>query len=281
MPLPRDVDADDAVVRRTMESFGYEWTTFDRIQPEDKDFWQRYFQDVPFDQLRDARTLDAGCGKGRFAFFTAPRVQTLVALDGSRAAQAAARNLAECTNVSVIQSDLRRTPFREETFDLVYCLGVLHHLPDPEAGFRSLTRLVAKGGYLLIYVYSRSERWGIRAAALSAADLMRRLTRKMPHPMLRWTSIPIAALLWLAFVLPGALGDRLRVRFLSSLPLATYRNRHPRSLWLDTFDRLSAPIEKRYVWAEIRPWFVDAGFDVTSVREDAGLIVLARNKPQQ
>ena len=57
--------------------------------------------------------------------------------------------------------------------------------------------------------------------------------------------------------------------------LAPYRGRPVRVLWLDTFDRLSAPVEHRYVWADIEPWFTAAGLFVRSVRDFGGLTVVA------
>jgi hypothetical protein len=48
-----------------------------------------------------------------------------------------------------------------------------------------------------------------------------------------------------------------------------------RSLWLDTFDRLSAPIEHRYVWEDLRPWYAHRGLVVDAMREESGLFVLA------
>ena len=86
----------------------------------------------------------------------------------------------------------------------------------------------------------------------------------------------MAALLYLVFVIPGALGARFGIGALRRLPLHTYRNRPVRSLWLDTFDRFSAPSEARYVWPELEPWFAEAGLVVEAAREDAGWYVVAR-----
>ena len=44
-----------------------------------------------------------------------------------------------------------------------------------------------------------------------------------------------------------------------------YRRKPFRSLVLDTFDRLSAPVEHRYVWSELQPWFDDTGLVVDAV----------------
>ncbi len=261
--------------RATFESFGYEWNTFDRIQPEDEVFWERYFADVDRDWLRNKVVLDAGCGKGRFAYFTAPLVGWLCAVDGSDAVQAAARNLSSFHNTAVIKGDLLSPPFPAERFDLVFCLGVIHHLPDPRRGFAEICRLVRPGGRLLLYVYSRPTGWGARRLGLAGSSALRRLTIHLPHPVLRALAAPLAALLYAVFVLPGRAGGKLGISPLERLPLQTYRGRPLRSLWLDTFDRLSAPLEARYTWDDISPWFDEEGMKVVSRRDDAGLIVLA------
>lgn len=268
-------DRDD-VTARTFESFGYEWTTFSKIEPEDELFWHKYFRDVPLDELADEVALDAGCGKGRFAYFTAPHVRHLFACDGSDAVIAARSNLAGSPNVSLARADVRRMPLADHSVGFVYCLGVIHHLADPRSGFRELSRVLRPGGLLLLYVYSRSPRKDVRAFGLAAARTLRRLTTRVPHRSLRLLSMPLAALLYGMFVVPGWLGEKMGIAALRRLPLQTYRARPLRSLWLDTFDRLSAPVEHRYLFDEIAPWFEAEGLTVTTVRDDAGLFVTAR-----
>ncbi len=51
--------------------------------------------------------------------------------------------------------NLFRPIFREESFPLVICNGVLHHTSDPFAGFQSISRLVKRGGYILVGLYNR------------------------------------------------------------------------------------------------------------------------------
>jgi len=153
---------------------------------------------------------------------------------------------------------------------------VLHHLPDPEAGFRTLVGLLDQDGMMLLYLYSRSERTDFRSFGLGVADRLRKASLSIPHPLLRTLSAPVAAALYAGVVVPGDLGARLGIRQLAGLPLHTYRRKPLRSLWLDTFDRLSAPLERRYVWSELEPWFAAAGMKVEAVREDAGLYIVAR-----
>src|SRR4051812_17712411 len=134
--------ARDSATEDTFKSFGYEWTHFHETLPEDESYWQEYFGAVPTEELRERVALDAGCGMGRFSRITARHVGSMVALDGSDAVVAAAANLASLPNVVVVRSDLREPPLADRSFDLISCLGVLHHLEYPLEGFRSLARLL-------------------------------------------------------------------------------------------------------------------------------------------
>jgi SAM-dependent methyltransferase len=260
---------------RTFASFGYEWNAFDQVREEDRNFAEVYFRDVDFDELTGKIGLDAGCGKGRFTRFLAERLGTEVALDGSAAVEAAARNLADLDNVVVVKSDLRNAPFAPESFDFISSLGVLHHLDDPFEGFRRLVELLAPKGRILVYLYSRPATFGARAAGLAAAEEVRKVTVRLSHRQLKRLSTPIAACLYAGFVLPGRWGQDRGVDALARLPMDTYRDKPFRSLVLDTFDRLSAPVEHRYIWSELETWFRDTGLVVDAARDETGWFVLA------
>ena len=265
----------DGTTDRTFASFGFEWNNFDDVRDEDETFAETYFRDIELSELDGRIGLDAGCGKGRYTRFLAEHLGAMAALDGSSAVEAATRNLAGFPSVLVVKSDLRHAPFAPESFDFIASLGVLHHLDDPQAGFNRLVELLAPGGRILVYLYSRPSTFGLRAAALDLASLVRRMTVRMSLPTLRVVSAPIAFLLYCGVVAPGAYGDRRGVAALSALPMNAYRGKPLRSLVLDTFDRLSAPVEHRYVWKELAPWFRDAGLVVDAARDETGWFVLA------
>ena len=220
-----------------------------------------------------ASTPDAAAGG--YSRFLAPHLGQLVALDGSDAVRSAAHNIRDLTNTVVIRSDLRRAPFADDSFGFVASYGVLHHLEDPRAGFDRLVRLLAPGGVLTLYLYSRPDRRGPRAIGLAAAAWLRRYTVRLSHPVLRAACYPLAAILWLGVSLPGKLGDATHAEKLSSLPMSMYRDKPLRSLVLDTFDRLSAPVEHRYLWADLAPWFAESGLVVDAHRDESGWFVVA------
>ncbi len=260
---------------RTLASFGFEWNNFDEVREEDEEFAEVYFRDIDLASLEGQCGLDAGCGKGRYTRFLAEHLDAVAALDGSSAVEAAARNLARFPAVLVVKSDLRSAPFAPESFDFISSLGVLHHLDDPQAGFDRLVTYLAPGGRILVYLYSRPEGLGARAAALRLATALRTVTVRLPHRVLKAVSVPIAVLLYYGVVMPGALGDRRAIAALSGLPMGAYRGKPLRSLTLDTFDRLSAPVEHRFVWTDLAPWFERAGLVVDAARDETGWFVLA------
>jgi SAM-dependent methyltransferase len=260
---------------RTLASFGFEWTSFDDVREEDEGLSEVYFRDVDLEGLAGKVGLDAGCGKGRYTRVLATHLAATAALDGSAAVESAARNLAEFPSLVVVKSDLREAPFAPESFDFISTLGVLHHLDDPKAGFDRLLTHLAPGGQLLLYLYSRPSTPGLRATALRLATQVRKVTVRMPHRLLKAVSAPIAAVLYYGLVVPGSIGDRHGVKALSRLPMDAYRGKPLRSLVLDTFDRLSAPVEHRYVWSDLAPWFEEAGLEVDAARDETGWFVLA------
>ncbi|MBU1630874.1 MAG: methyltransferase domain-containing protein [Candidatus Omnitrophica bacterium] len=111
-------------------------------------------EQVPF----NIRVLEVGCGTGQLSNFlgVAHRIVfgTDMCLNSLKLGQEfKKRNGLE--RVGFYQMNLFRPIFREESFPLVICNGVLHHTSAPFSGFQSISRLVKKGGYILIGLYNR------------------------------------------------------------------------------------------------------------------------------
>jgi len=98
---------------------------------------------------------------------------------------------------------------------------------------------------------------------------------RLPHPVVKALSTPMAGLLYAGVVAPGRWGQQHGSSGLASLPMYTYRDKPFRSLVLDTFDRLTAPVEHRYVWSELQQWFDQTGMVVDSAREETGWFIVA------
>jgi tetratricopeptide (TPR) repeat protein len=126
------------------------------------------------------RVLVAGCGTGDSVMWLGEQLREtpseIVALDLSSAsieiasARAATRGL---TNVRFVNASLLETPQLElGLFDYITCLGVLHHLPDPDAGLRALEAVLAADGGMGLMVYGLPG----RAHIYAMQELLRGLT---------------------------------------------------------------------------------------------------------
>lgn len=128
-----------------------------------------------YPQCHDVRVLDAGCGTGvgtEYLVHLNPEAQ-VVGIDLSERAIATAtercrRSGAE--HVEFHQLSLYDVDQLPGQFDWINCVGVLHHLPDPQRGIQALARQLKPGGIFHIFVYAAFGRWEIaqmqRAIAL-------------------------------------------------------------------------------------------------------------------
>lgn len=257
---------------RTMRSFGYEWRHFSDIRPEGEANFRWYFAAYPIETLRGKVLLDAGCGKGRHIFFAAQHARKVIGVDLSPAVDAAFDNAGHLENVHIVQGDLFHLPLRPQTFDMVYSLGVLHHLPDPETGFREILRYGKPGADVLVYLYwSLNDEPQWKKHILTAVGMVRRVTTRMPFPLVRAFSWGVAVGCDLIFVAPyRILRNRRWGSFAETLPLKLYADFPFRLLYQDQFDRFSAPIENRYDREEVEGWLKRAGVEDWEILRGSG-----------
>ena len=122
--------------------------------------------------VRPGRKVDvlvAGCGTGQQSIQTARRFPAarILAVDLSAASLAYAKRKTRelgIANVEYAQADILGLGSVGKTFDLIECVGVLHHLEDPLAGWRVLRSLLRPGGIMHIGLYSEVARREIAAA---------------------------------------------------------------------------------------------------------------------
>ena len=143
-------------------AFGLQWKSFPQVQVDSKNGHkitrQRLLRCLgePIEALKGKWVLEAGCGSGRFSEVMLEGGARLCAVDASVAVEPHRQNLGSKYQYYLAQADIYALPFRDEYFDYVVCLGVLQHLPDPEAGIRSLFRKLKPGGKLIIDHYTSS-----------------------------------------------------------------------------------------------------------------------------
>src|SRR5262249_42970865 len=158
---------------------------FAEMLPEWKKNAHFYFEPLGRHGLRGATVLEGGCGKGRHTWHALAEGARVVAIDFSRAVDVAAQNCRDVQGERLfVQADLMAPPSAPDRSDVAYSLGVLHHLPAPEEGFRRLAALVKRGGRVLVYVYHALEGEPVKQAILRAVTAARRVTVRLPHRVL-------------------------------------------------------------------------------------------------
>jgi ubiquinone/menaquinone biosynthesis C-methylase UbiE len=103
------------------------------------------------------RVLEVGVGMGSdFVRFAKAGANIVGADFASRSLELARRN-AETNRVAptLLDADAQALPFAEDTFDLVYSWGVLHHAPDTECALREIHRVLRPGGECRVMLYHR------------------------------------------------------------------------------------------------------------------------------
>jgi len=235
------------------DSFGFEWNRFEVFRPKEDEAVFRVKTGFSPEQLRGKRVLDAGCGSGRYSAVAAKWGAQVTAMDLSQAVRKAFQ-IAAPLGTRCIQGDLLNPPFRAQSFDVVFSIGVLHHTPDAHKAFLEIADLVKPGGRLAVWVY-RKNTWPQEFLN----SLLRTFTTRLPTAWLYRFS-HLGAFLGGIPLLKQILG---RIVNLGST--------HPdfRMRLCDAFDWYSPKYQSHHTLEEVSRWFEEAGFsDLTCLRPE-------------
>jgi 2-polyprenyl-3-methyl-5-hydroxy-6-metoxy-1,4-benzoquinol methylase len=226
------------------DAFGEQWNHYRTTQLDSytqtsisKERLQRCLGPVIWARLHGPGVVDVletGCGAGRFTEVLVQMPSARVtSTDLSSAVEANQVNCPQSDFHRVIQCDINRLPFPAASFDVVVCLGVLQHTPDPEAAIARLYAQAKPGGWLVIDHYAPS----LSQYTKITANLIRPLLKRLPP---RQGTAVTEALTRLFFPLHrAAKHSKMMQMAVSRLsPLLTYYHAYPQ---LD--DRL------QYEWA--------------------------------
>lgn len=101
---------------------------------------------------RPGKALDVGCGTGQLARRVAAAGYDVTGLDPSRGMLSVMQRSDQ--GVAGVTGSGMSLPFASETFDLTYCIAVMHHVAAPERVRRTLTemaRVTKPGGHILVW----------------------------------------------------------------------------------------------------------------------------------
>jgi SAM-dependent methyltransferase len=254
------INSDLAVV----DGFGDEWSRFDQSTLSEREFvelFDSYFHIFPWTLLPPAATgFDLGCGSGRWARGVAPRVGLLHCIDaGARTLAVARRNLAGQANVQFHLASVDALPLPEASMDFGYCLGVLHHVPDTQAGLTRAVALLKRGAPFLLYLYYAFDNrpaWYRRLWRVTEG--VRYLVSRSPFALRYGASQLLALTVYLPIARAARLFEWLGYD-VHSFPLSVYRNRSFYTMRTDALDRFGTRLEQRFTRRQVEAMMLRAG----------------------
>jgi SAM-dependent methyltransferase len=217
--------------------------------------------------LRGKLILDVGCGFGRDLYVASEAGAEVVGVDLSGGVDVARLNNLHHPRCHLVQADFQQRPFREGLFDIVWSFGVLHHLPDPHAGFVGLIPFArSQGGEVRIWVY------GYRGMAftyrLSHMRFLHDLVRELPGSARVRISQAVAALLSLLYWEPLRLVKWAGAQQLvEKLPLSDYVEHRWSARVAAVHDRLSTPVTHFLDREELLAWCQEAKLSRVQVED--------------
>lgn len=226
-----------------------EWMDqWSRFQDDEKALFEEWIWPNKFDNFRGKTVLDCGSGGGQHMAFSAPYAKRVIGVDLNTAKIAGERNSSH-PHCEVIEGDIANISFKEK-FDIVYCIGVIHHTIDPDATFRNLVKFCKRGGRLIVWCYSLEGNWFVKW-------MIKPVKRYLFSKWKRSSLYHLASIMTVMQYLGAYTFMRLIIfkwlpyyeYFMNFRRLSFNRNK------LNTFDKLNAPTTHFISKDQITSWF--------------------------
>ena len=253
------------VDHETVEGFGDEWVRFDQSELPEHDhkaLFKSYFSVFPWHSLpKNAEGFDLGCGSGRWAKLVAQRVGRLHCIDPSVALDVARKNLAQLGNCAFHSATVDAMPIEDASMDFGYSLGVLHHVPDTQAGIDACVRKLKPGAPFLVYLYYAFDNRPLWFRAIwRLSNVLRLAVSRLPHGLRYFSSQIIAFLIYLPLAKFSWAVEKTGVN-VSNFPLSAYRSLSFYTMRTDALDRFGTRLEQRFTLQKIKAMMEQAGLE--------------------
>lgn len=244
----------------TAENFGWQWQHFVQSDELYADQLLGWLAPVTPDFFKGKVVLEGGCGKGRHTQLAAAwGAREVIGVDLSDAVETAFAATRKLENAHIVQADIYQLPLAR-SFDYAFSIGVLHHLPDPRAGFRSLASKVKPGGHISAWVYgAENNEWITRFVDPLREKFSSKIDRRA---LLQLSKVPTAMLYLATKLVYGPLNrSEEGKRFARHLFYNDYLNAISNFGWREqhtiVFDHLVAPTSHYLRREEFEAWWQD------------------------
>jgi SAM-dependent methyltransferase len=140
----------------------YEFATREFFDEVERHRYQEYAPWMPsvmgFDDFKGKRLLEVGCGMGTDLLQFARGGADCTGVDLTpRSVEISSLHFGLYDmRADFVLGDGERLPFADESFDVVYSNGVLHHTPDTARAVREVHRVLRPGGLARVMLYHRN-----------------------------------------------------------------------------------------------------------------------------
>jgi SAM-dependent methyltransferase len=271
--------------RNYTDSFGFQWNKFQQTQIDREATVatfskERFFTVTGWDKedLSGKDVLEVGSGAGRFTQVVLAHTKAnLYSIDYSDAVSVNYRNNNYYGDrLKLFQASIYDLPFPDNSFDKIFCFGVLQHTPDFKKSIKCMLDKLKPGGELVIDFYTIYGWW----TKIHSKYLLRPFTKKMSHEkLLHRVEKNVDWMIKVYFFFEKLKVGRFFNRF---LPICDIKHTLPPNLpkdalreWviLDTFDMFSPEFDNPQRIKTVKKWVEGFGAEVTF----AGVIKYANN----
>lgn len=257
------------------DNFGFQWNKFQKTQIDrEQSTWPiskiRFFAETAWEpaHLKGKDILEVGCGAGRFSQVVLANTEAnLYSVDLSNAVEANYRNNCQYgERLKIFQASIYEMPFEDNSFDKVFCIGVLQHTPDFRKSIHSLAAKVKPGGELVVDFYPVTGWW----TKIHSKYIFRPITKKMDHEKLLARIDKNADWMISLYNFFHKLGvGKLFNRFLpipdikATIPDGLSRQELRDWVVLDAFDMFSPEYDQPQTISQVKKWVEETGMKVT------------------
>lgn len=173
--------------------FGYEWDTYSWMTPAYERQFRNWTYPLTPDDWKGKSVLDAGCGMGRNSYWVMKYgASAVVAFDyDTRSVMRAKETLREFPTATALYKSVYEIDWQSE-FDVVFSIGVIHHLAEPRQAITRLVNALKPGGMLLVWVYSYEDnQWIVRFVDPVRKNITSKLPVAVVHFLSYFCSVPL------------------------------------------------------------------------------------------
>lgn len=260
--VPRFVVGESLLHSPTAAAFGWEWRAFPEIEAHHEKQFLDWIAPARPESFKGRVVLEGGCGKGRHTRLVARYgARAIIGVDLSDAVDVAFENTRHEPNAHIVQADLRTLPLTPGSCDYAFSVGVLHHLPDPFVGFRSLAGAVRPGGGASVWVYgAENNAWISRVVSPIRRSMTSRLPPRALYVLSWLASVPLWCVLKVLY--RPARSERMAWlrRLLFYYPYLGYISSFPfREIHHIVHDHLAAPVAHYLRRDQVADWYRSVG----------------------